>query len=272
MAVVALIGALTVVVASQPASPPERAVSPVVSERGRVDSTSVDGRSGLRPSPVVPSIGEPGRPPTDRIRPDVPIPVPSPLVALRMGAGAKAVFLGDSYTTGWNGAGTGARGWPARVAKALGLRTVNLAVAGTGFVNPGWTGQPIGSRVSAAIRAKPDIVFIAGGHNDWRWPATTTAKAADAAIDRLHRALPDAVLVIVAPIWASGAPPTRCLVLRDRLRRTAHSLDAIFIDPLADRWFAGSRQLMIGPDGVHPTNAGYRYIADRVLEGIAGAE
>ena len=86
-----------------------------------------------------------------------------------VGRGATALFLGDSYTSGWNGAGLGARGWPALAAAARGWKVVNLAVPGTGFMNPGWTGQPIGSRVDAAIRHRPDIVFVVAGHNDSRW-------------------------------------------------------------------------------------------------------
>jgi lysophospholipase L1-like esterase len=209
---------------------------------------------------------------SERDRSDVRIGRPVPVGTAQSLAGAKAVFLGDSFTTGWNGAGLGPRGWPALVGRQLGWRTVNLAVAGTGFMNPGWTSQTVGSRVPAAIRQKPDIVFIAAGHNDSRWSAATTARASDMVLDRLHRALPNAVLVIVAPIWPSGSPPMRCLDLRDHLRRRARSLDAIFIDPLADRWFAGSRHRMIGPDGIHPTDAGYRYIAERVLKAIAAAD
>jgi lysophospholipase L1-like esterase len=142
-------------------------------------------------------------------------------------------------------------------------------VAGTGFMNPGWTRQTVGSRVAATIRRKPDIVVLAAGHNDSRWSAATTARAADAVLDRLHRALPNAVLVVVAPIWSNGRPPARCLDLRDHLRRTARSMHAIFVDPLAERWFAGTRHRLIGADGLHPTDAGHRYIAERILEKIA---
>ena len=199
----------------------------------------------------------------------VSIPDPAPNVEARA-ARSKVVFLGDSYTTGWNGAGTGRRGWPALVAQTLGWQTANLAVAGTGFMNPGWTGQTVGSRVAAAIRYQPDIVVVAAGHNDSRWSAATTARAADAVLDRLHRALPNAVLVVVAPIWSNAWPPTRCLDLRDHLRQKARSIGAIFVDPLRDRWFAGSRQRLIGPDGIHPTDAGHRYIAGRIMAAIAG--
>jgi phospholipase/lecithinase/hemolysin len=58
-------------------------------------------------------------------------------------------------------------------------------------------------------------------------------------------------------------------VLRDHLRRTATGVGALFVDPLAERWFAGADHRFIGPDGVHPTNAGHRHIADEVLADLA---
>lgn len=201
-------------------------------------------------------------------RPQVDIPESPVIVERTAGAGGTAVYLGDSYTSGWAGAGIGARGWPRLVGAEIGWRTVNLAVPGTGFLNPGWTGQPIGTRLAAAIAARPDVVVIAGGHNDSRWSAEATASAADRVLDRLHAALPDALLVVVAPIWQDGSPPARCRVLRDRLRAKAASLDAVFIDPLADAWFAGGSHRFIGRDGIHPTNAGHRFIADRVLAAL----
>jgi len=208
-------------------------------------------------------------------RPLVHLPESKPIVVPRSVAaapsGSTAVFLGDSYTSGWSGAGLGARGWPRIVGAAEGWKVVNLAVPGTGFINPGWTGQPIGSRVGAAIDRHPGVVVISGGHNDSRWSTASVAAAADRVIHRLRAALPNARLVIVAPIWPSGSPPSRCLVLRDHLRRTAASVGAVFIDPLAENWFGGSRHSMILADGIHPSDAGHRYIAQRVLARLARA-
>jgi lysophospholipase L1-like esterase len=203
-------------------------------------------------------------------RPTVSVPEPVAKVAVGPGPGSTAVYLGDSYTSGWNGAGIGARGWPRLVDAARGWKTVNLAVPGTGFINPGWTNQPIESRVARAIRARPDVIVLAGGHNDSRWSPAATARAADAVIDRLRRSAPDAVLVIVGPIWANGSPPRRCLDLSAHLSRKAAAVGAVYVDPLAGRWFAGARHRLIGPDGIHPTNAGHRFIADRILEALAG--
>lgn len=203
-------------------------------------------------------------------RPAVTVPAPEPRVAFGAPRASTAVFLGDSFTSGWNGAGIGARGWPRLVGADQEWQTVNLAVAGTGFINPGWTNQPIGSRVAEAIRRGPDVIVVAGGHNDSRWSAVATARAADEVIDRLHVAASDALLVIVAPIWQDGSPPLRCLALRDHLRRKAASIGAVFIDPLAEGWFSGASHRLIGPDGLHPTDAGHRFIAERVLVALVG--
>lgn len=281
-----IVGAIAVLAASQPVPRSEGAVLALVGEPARAVATpaaAVPSHRTVRVSAE--TIFEPLPAGSPLSRPVVDVAQPTPGVVVRartsvgtkvtavskVAGGTKAVFLGDSYTTGWNGAGLGARGWPRIVSRARGWQTVNLAVAGTGFINPGWTNQPVGSRVTEAIRQRPDVVFIAAGHNDSRWSVAATAAAADKVIDRLHRALPNALLVIVAPIWPSGSPPTRCLALRDHLRRTAASVGAIFIDPLGERWFAGSNQRFIGPDGIHPTDAGHRHMAERVLADLARA-
>lgn len=186
-----------------------------------------------------------------------------------VGRGSKVVFLGDSYTSGWNGAGIGARGWPRLVASARGWRSLNLAVPGTGYVDPGWTGQPIGSLVGRAIDDHPKVVVVAAGHNDFNWPRSATAAAADKVIMRIHRALPHALLVVIAPMWQNGRPPASLVALRDHLRRVAATVGALFIDPIAERWFAGSRQALISADGIHPSDRGHRYIAARVLADLA---
>lgn len=180
----------------------------------------------------------------------------------------RAVFLGDSYTSGWNGAGLGSKGWPAIVSRALRWRATNLSVPGTGYVNPGWTAQPVMSRVSAAIAAHPQVVILAAGHNDGRFGARAASRAANAILDRLHARLPRALIVVIAPIWGNGSPPASMLGIRDALRRKAVSIGAVFIDPLAGGWFAGNAHRLIMADGIHPGNAGHRRIASFVLAGL----
>ena len=179
-----------------------------------------------------------------------------------------AVFLGDSYTSGYVGAGYGAKGWPAIVSAAEGWRMINLAVPGTGFVNPGWTNQPMRTALGEVIRLHPGIVVIAGGHNDRRYGAPAADAAADALIARVRAALPHATLVIVGPIWQDGSPAASIVRIRDHLRAKARSIGALFIDPLAGRWFAGANHHFIGPDGTHPTDAGQQHIAKLVLAAL----
>lgn len=269
---VLVVGAIAVMASSQPPPVLGGAGFGVGAASARVAATSHAFDSPAhaskdRLSPIVDRVhaaSRPGRPALD-------VAQPAAQAVFRPNAGSTVAFLGDSYTSGWSGAGVGPRGWPRLVGSARGWRTVNLAVPGTGFINRGWTNQPVGSRVAAAITQEPDVVVVAAGHNDSRWSSTATAKAADRVIARLRAALPDALLVIVAPIWSSANPPQRCLDLRDHLHRTAASVDAIFIDPLRDDWFSGRRQRLIGPDGIHPTDAGHRYMAERVLAALAAA-
>jgi lysophospholipase L1-like esterase len=154
------------------------------------------------------------------------------------------------------------------VAASLELRPLVRAVAGTGFVNPGWTGQPIRTRVNSVIKADPRVVILAGGHNDRRYAPSLSARAADAVIDRLDAALPDAILVVIGPIWQDGSPPRNVRALRDHLRTKAAAVGAVFIDPLRGGWFAGTAHRFISRDGIHPTAAGHRHIAGLVLRAL----
>ena len=175
--------------------------------------------------------------------------------------GQDVVFLGDSYTSGWRGVGEGADGWPAILGAARGWHVHDLAVAGTGYVYPGWT-APIGSQVGAAIGLKPGVVFVAGGHNDEELAPSRAAVAADLVLDRLRAGLPHAVIVVIGPIWPQGDRYRPALVtLRNHLRAKAAAIGALFIDPIAASWLAGANARYIGPDGTHPTASGYRRIA-----------
>jgi lysophospholipase L1-like esterase len=125
--------------------------------------------------------------------------------------------------------------------------------------------------VGRAIKRHPDVVVLAAGHNDYNWSRSATRAAADAVIMRIHRSLPRALLVVVGPIWQSGRPPASLLALRDHLRHVAAAVPALFIDPIAERWLAGSRHALIGADGIHPTDRGHRFMATRVLADLAHA-
>jgi lysophospholipase L1-like esterase len=233
----------------RPASDPEAIAVRSAVALGDEPTTCASRGPVATPAPAVPAADAPATP-----RPGIPRPV--------------AAFLGDSYTTGWAGAGIGAAGWPSLVSGPRGWRMVNRAVAGTGFVNPGWTGQPIRTQVAAVVKARPGIVFVAGGHNDRRFGAAATGRAAAEVLERLRRELPDAVIVVLGPIWQSGSPPQQIRGIRDRLRTLAQAVDALFIDPLRDGWFSGEARRLILSDGIHPSDRGHRRMADLVTAAL----
>lgn len=198
-------------------------------------------------------------------------PSPSPSPSITAQHQPVAVFLGDSYTSGWKGVGRGANSWAAIVTNTLGGRMVNLAVPGAGFVRGGiyggTEGDRVGRKLSAAIAAAPDIVFLAAGYNDASYPRSRVLAAARDVVLRLRAALPTARIVVIGPWWPGpdATPPATLLALRDQLRTDAVRIGALFIDPYAEGWFSGANQQLIGADQTHPTTLGYRTIAQRVL-------
>ena len=252
LALMAILGLGPGVAAGHP-GPVLGAPTTIAMEAGTADLLGPPGATERHCTPVI--VAAPTA--ADR-RPDAP-PVDPALAARR--PRPVAAFLGDSYTSGWRGVGEGSESWPAILGAVRHWTADNLAVAGTGFVNPGWTGQPIGSRVTTAIGLRPGIVFVAGGHNDEDLASGPVMAAADAVLDRLANALPHAVIVVVGPIWPDGNPKATLVRLRDHLRSRAAALGALFIDPIGSRWFAGANERFIGPDGTHPTTLGYRRIA-----------
>jgi lysophospholipase L1-like esterase len=53
------------------------------------------------------------------------------------------------------------------------------------------------------------------------------------------------------------------LYIRDTLNSQADWAGATFIDPIREGWFVG-RPDLIGPDGVHPNDAGHAYMAEKI--------
>ena len=75
---------------------------------------------------------------------------------------------------------------------------------------------------------------------------------------------------MIGPAWPTADPPASILRIRDVLGYQAQLAGATFVDPITARWFTG-RPDLIGRDGVHPTDAGHAYMADRIAP-LIGAE
>ena len=198
------------------------------------------------------------------VRASLPNP-PAPLT----GTPQRIAVIGDSYTDGSPQGGSAAKGWARLVTADLRVRgfdvvTVSHAEGGSGYLNPGTkTHSVFEDKVGTTVRRDDRLVVFFGSRNDSGGTPADYARATCDALRAAQLAAPSARLLVIGPPWVNGNPPKYILRDRDILRERASDLGAYFRDPVADRWFA-DRPDLIGTDGVHPTDAGHQYMADRI--------
>jgi lysophospholipase L1-like esterase len=179
-----------------------------------------------------------------------------------------AAFIGDSYTQG-TGASAG-KNWVQLAASASGLSAVNLGRGGTGYVAvSGLSGCGLEKcpaypdMVAQAVAAKPSVVVVAGGQNDFldfaRDPEAVKAAVRKTYTD-LRAALPKAKIVAVGPStpWEVSASVREFdKVVQD----AATSVKASYVSLLEPNVIT---KAMILPDGAHVNDTGHKAIAERV--------
>ncbi|MEV6176142.1 SGNH/GDSL hydrolase family protein [Streptomyces sp. NPDC052016] len=175
----------------------------------------------------------------------------------------KLFVLGDSIAGGSAQGGKGPHGWPSLVAKQLGLTLRLDGKGGTGYTTGGRQkgGRPYPQRVKDAVAAKPDVVIVEGSRNDGG-PTKTRAAAADT-LRRLRAGLPRARILVVGPIY-SYPKPIGSHPIDEAVSAAAAQLGIRYVSAVRRGWFTGSAHRFIGSDGVHPTNAGHAYLAQRI--------
>ncbi|MHA3021509.1 Rv0518 family GDSL lipase [Mycobacterium sp. BMJ-28] len=176
--------------------------------------------------------------------------------------------IGDSYTTGTNFGGLGGKGWPARAWQVLARqgKPVKADVASEGRAGYGVRGDHnsvFGDLTARAVRPDDVLVVFFGSRNDEPVDPLTITGLAWNAFDSARRTAPAAKLLVIGPPWPTDDVPDKVLQVRDALGAAARAAGAVFIDPIAEGWFVG-RPDLIAPDGVHPTDAGHTYLADRI--------
>lgn len=153
--------------------------------------------------------------------------------------GARCIILGDSYTAGAGSDASGITGWAQKFAAIMGWPdTWGAGVGGSGFLNPG-QGTTFRSRVAADITANnPDIVIVAGGHNDTSY--TTAAVQAEASLlfAAIKAGSPNAKLIVVGPMGAANAQGTYP-ALQAAIFAAAAGIADLIIDTLTPNWFTG---------------------------------
>ena len=196
-------------------------------------------------------------------------PPPSPLLLLSQGSPvAHVAVVGDSYTTGTDEGGLGSRAWTARAWQALSHQGVQIApdVASegrAGYAVVGDHGSVFEDLTARAVHPNDMLVVFFGSRNDQGADPGLLAEKARASFDLAHRIAPSARLLVIGPPWPTADPPGEVLQVDDIVGEQAAAADAAYVDPIAEHWFV-DRPDLIGPDGVHPTDAGHEYMAEMI--------
>lgn len=176
--------------------------------------------------------------------------------------------IGDSYTTGAAEGGQGAKGWPTLAWQALARRGVQInadvvAEGGAGYVVRGNRGGIFADLTARAVKPDDSLVVFYGSRNDKDADPVAITRMSHDALAMAQRLAPTARMLVIGPPWPTADVPLSVLRIRDILRDQAEQVGAVFYDPIAAGWFVG-RPDLIGGDGIHPTDTGHAYMADKI--------
>lgn len=182
--------------------------------------------------------------------------------------------VGDSYTTGTDEGGQGSKAWTARTWSALSRQGVQVvpdvaAEGRAGYGVPGDHGSMFVDLTARAVHPDDVLVVFFGSRNDQGANTWLLTDKAHDAFELARRIAPAARLLVIGPPWPTADPPDAVLQARDIVADQARAAGATFVDPIAEQWFVGKPDL-IGADGIHPTDAGHAYMADKIVPLIRG--
>jgi lysophospholipase L1-like esterase len=189
-------------------------------------------------------------------------------------AAAAVAIIGDSYTGGTTIGGQGPDGWPALVTARLRQQGIDIAPAveaenGSGYATPGTgLGDMFADQIPKVVRQDDRLVVIFGSGGDPAVPPEQLQPAVRQTLDAVRAAAPNAKVVVIGPASTNPDPSPVLLQTRDVIRTEADATGAVFVDPIAARWFI-NRPDLVGPDGTTPTDAGHSYIADQITPIVA---
>ena len=176
--------------------------------------------------------------------------------------------IGDSYTTGSGEGGNGAQSWPELAWQLLAQSGVEVdadvaAEGGAGYGQRGNRGSVFEDLTAQAVRRNDVLVVFFGSRNDEPVDPAMFPDFAAGTFQLARSAAPAAKFLVIGPPWPTASPPPSVLKIRDSLRQRAAAAGAVFIDPIAEGWFVDQPDL-IGRDGIHPTDAGHSWLAQRI--------
>jgi len=187
----------------------------------------------------------------------------------------RVAVVGDSYTTGGELGGLGSKGWTTRAWQLLARQGIAVAPdvaaeGGAGYGTRGNHGSVFEDLTADVVKPDDALVVFFGSRNDQGVDPTQLSVLAWGTFQLARRTAPSAKFMVIGPPWPTADPPDAVLRIRDALKYQAGVVGATFIDPIAQGWFVGRPEL-IGKDGVHPTDAGHSYMAEKIAP-LIGAQ
>ncbi|HEY5334509.1 MAG TPA: SGNH/GDSL hydrolase family protein [Mycobacteriales bacterium] len=207
-----------------------------------------------------------------------PPPLPSSAIHIS-GESAQAItagrllFVGASYSIGL-GATAPSNGYPSLLADRLHRPYTVDAVSGTGFQNPGRHHAGTFAQRIARVPTlpAPRIVIIQGGRDDTRYPGSEEYAAVLGTITLAQRRFTAAQVVVLGPIPASLPVSAKVAAIRSAIGRACATAHAGFIDPITQRWITPANEHLFGGHvRGHPNDAGYAYIAGKLMAALPAA-
>ena len=180
----------------------------------------------------------------------------------------RIAVISDSYTTGTDEGGMGAKNWTTLAWQTLASEKVPVtpdvqAEGGAGYGTRGNHGSVFEDLTAKAVRPDDALVVFFGSRNDKDVDPARLSVLIYGTFQLARHTAPSAQFLVIGPAWPTADPPVEILRIRDALAYQARLAGAVFVDPIAAGWFVG-RPDLIGADGVHPTDAGHTYMADRI--------
>lgn len=202
-------------------------------------------------------------------RPAVVTAEPAPIPTFAGTTKPLVTIIGDSYTDG-SGMNTGPETlWPVLIRDTAGIRTAALAVGGSGYVtvNPAISDDTFVTS-AGKVQEDSDVVVFFGSRNDGQG-YTAIRAAATQAFANASTAAPGSKVLAIGPAWVDANPPAEIIDARNAIRDAAVAAGIPFTDAIG--WFNDDDGTLIGDDGIHPTDAGHRHLAELISPLIVAA-
>ena len=172
------------------------------------------------------------------------------------------IFYGNSLTAGYGVE-------PSQAFPALVEQKIDSAGLNYDVVNAGLSGETTAgglSRISWVLRQPVDVFVLELGGNDGLrgLPLASTRKNLQAIMDTVRRKSPEATIVLAGMQIPPNMGTDYTREFRDLFKQLATKNDAILI-PFLLEGVGGIPKLNL-PDGIHPTPAGHKIVANTVWQ------